>query len=422
MEIPDRNTRGVPPGFDSRLEQPYKAQMQASPDPNPAAGPAGPLDLAAGISPNPTALSATGLSELVETAYRASLKREEGRYPSFQLFSPLAGGPEPVLDLRFSPPQPFCLNTLHRLSPGIPPGPYAFVVKQGRDGLRTEGVARVEYSGFAALRGRIDYHGGTLFPGLSLHVSAPARMRAVLLPQDGPAIYLELKEGRLALCHDNAFSPVFLPLCRRAAGLLAHGAEDVGSLASLVKATLARVFSLAVTAGHGGLFVFLPSGQPDGAGIEGLLSPGVGVAWPNLGRVAQNLAGAGGNLAVHLEQWDTATRVTAQASCVDGAVILDAALSVRGFRVELLARDEERLPDCVSLSPDTSNPVAIGVVDLAAFGTRHRSAARFCSRLPGAVVVAISQDGEMREFVRLPDGRIGVCGPLIPMSVSAPVA
>jgi len=36
--------------------------------------------------------------------------------------------------------------------------------------------------------------------------------------------------------------------------------------------------------------------------------------------------------------------------------------------------------------------------------------------------VVVSQDGEMREFVRLPDGRVGVCGPLAPMSVSAPAA
>ena len=396
--------------------------MQLSCDPMPGAGPAGPLELAARLSPNAAALSDPGLVTLVETAFRASLKREEGRYPSFQLFSPLDGGPDPVLDLRFSPPQPYCLNTLHRLSPGIPPGPHAFVVKEGPEGLRVEGVARIEYSGFAALSGRIDYHGGTRFPGLSLLVSAPARMRAALLSRDGPALYLELKEGRLTTSHDNAFSPVFLPLCRRAAAVLARGREEGGALSSLVKATLARVFSLAVAAGHGGLFVFLPAGQPDDPAALGLLSPGVGVAWPNLGRLALNLAGSGGNPAVHLEQWDTATRVTAQASCVDGAVILDAALSVRGFRVELLARDEERLPVCVSLSPDASEPAPVGLVDLSAFGTRHRSAARFCARLPGAVVVAISQDGEMREFIRLPDGRVGVCGPLIPMSVSAPVA
>ena len=396
--------------------------MQASTVPQQEPEHAGPHDLAARLSPNPTMLSESGLAVLVETAYRASLKREEGRYPSFQLFSPLAGGPEPVLDLRFSPPQPYCLSTLHRLSPGIPPGPYAFVVKEGPDGLRTEGVARVEYSGFGALRGRIDYHGGTLFPGLSLHVSAPARLRAVLLSRDGPAVYLELREGQLTTCHDNAFSPVFLPLCRQAATILSHGEDAAGALPSLVKATLARVFSLAVAAGHGGMFVFLPPGPHGACGTDGLLSPGVGVAWPNLGRVAQNLAAAGGNQAVHLEQWDTATRVTAHASCVDGAVILDAALSVLGFRVELLARDEDALPVCVALSPEASEPTVTGVVDMAAFGTRHRSAARFCARLPGAVAVVVSQDGEMREFVRLPDGRVGVCGPLVPMSVSAPVA
>jgi hypothetical protein len=395
--------------------------MQASTAPTGESGPAGPLELTARLSPNPTLLSERGLVVLVETAYRASLKREEGRYPSFQLFSPLSGGPEPVLDLRFSPPQPYCLNTLHRLCPGIPPGPYAFVVKEGPDGLRTEGVARVEYSGFAALRGHIDYHGGTLFPGLSLQVCAPARMRAVVLSRDSPALYLELKEGRLTSCHDNAFSPVFLPLCRQAATVLSPGSAEPGALSGLVKATLARIFSLAVSAGHGGMFVFLPPAAQGASLADGLLSPGVGVAWPNLGRVAQNLAAAGSNLAVHLEQWDTATRVTAQASCVDGAVILDAALSVLGFRVELLARDEDALPVCASLSPEVSEPTATGELVIAAFGTRHRSAARFCARVPGAVVVVVSQDGEMREFTRLPDGRVGVCGPLVPMSVSAPV-
>jgi hypothetical protein len=396
--------------------------MQASTGCAPPSGPAGPLDLAARLFPNPSVISDRGLAMLVETAYRASLKREEGRYPSFQLFSPLASGPEPVLDLRFSPPQPCCLSTLHRLSPGIPPGPYAFVIKEGHEGLRVEGVARVEYSGFAALRGRIDYHGGTQFPGLSLGVAAPGRVRAALLSPDRSAVYLELKEGRLAVCHDNAFSPVFLPLCRQAAQALTHGADDPGTLPSLVKATLARVFALAVAAGHGGMFVFLPPGRAEAAAAEALLSPGVGVAWPNLGRVAQNLAAAGGGLAVHLEQWDTATRVTAQASCVDGAVILDAALSVRCFRVELLARNEDALPVCVCLSPESTEQVATASLDINAFGTRHRSAARFVATAPGAVAVVVSQDGEMREFVRLPDGRVGVCGPLTPMSVSAPAA
>ncbi|HML56264.1 MAG TPA: DNA integrity scanning protein DisA nucleotide-binding domain protein [Solidesulfovibrio magneticus] len=396
--------------------------MQASTAFAPTSGPAGPLELAARLIPNPSVLSDRGLAALVETAYRASLKREEGRYPSFQLFSPLAGGAEPVLDLRFSPPQPCTLPTLHRLSPGIPPGPYAFVAKEGPEGLRLEGVSKVEYSGFAALRGRIDYHGGTQFPGLSLSVSAPGKLRASLVCPDQPALYLELREGRLSVCHDNAFSPVFLPLCRQAAQTLTHGAEDSGALASLVKATLARVFALAVAAGHGGMFVFLPPGRAEAAAARTLLSPGVGVAWPNLGRVAQNLAGAGGGQAVHLEQWDTATRVTAQASCVDGAVILDAALSVQAFRVELLARDEDALPLCLSLSPQSTELVPTASLDIAGFGTRHRSAARYVARASGAVAVVVSQDGEMREFVRLPDGRVGVCGPLAPMSVSAPAA
>ena len=383
---------------------------------------AGHVELAARLCPNQTALTDAGLALLVETAFRASLKREEGRYPSFQLFAPLAEGPEPLLDMRFSSPLPLCVATLHRLSPGIPPRPYAFVVREGPAGLWLEGVARVEYSGFAALRGRLDYHGGTLFPGLSLQVAGPARIRAVLFSSDAPVRYLELREGGLSVSHDNAFSPVFLPLCRQAAAVLATGAgEACGPLSSLVKATLARVFSLAVAAGHGGMFVFLPPGFGGVAGHPGLMTPGVGVSWPNLGRVACNLASEQPHYATHVEQWETATRVTAQASCVDGAVILDAALSVLAFRVELLARQDEGLPRCVSLVPDDSEPIPAEPVDIAGFGTRHRSAVRFCANVPAAVAVVVSQDGEMRECVRLPDGRVGICGPLIPMSVSSPL-
>lgn len=384
------------------------------------ATPAGPLELAASLCPNQTVLSDARLTELVDLAFRVSLKREEGRYPSFQLFAPLRDADEPVLDMRFSPPLPLSMEILHRVSPGIPPRPYAFVVKEGPEGLRLEGAARVEYSGFAALRGRLDFHGGTLFPGLALHVAGPARLRTALFSRDDPVKYLELKEGRLTVSYDNAFSPIFLPLCRQGAAVLSRGEENAGSLPSLVKATLARVFSLAVAAGHGGMFVFLPPGV-DRASLGGRLSGGVGVSWPNLGRVAVNLASRGPHDGGHMEQWETATRVTAQASCVDGAVILDASFSVLGFRVELCGRREEQLPSCLDLDPRCSEPTALGPVQLSSFGTRHRSAARFCAAVPGAVAVVVSQDGEMREMAGLPDGQVGVCGPLTPMSVSSPL-
>jgi hypothetical protein len=137
--------------------------------------------------------------------------------------------------------------------------------------------------------------------------------------------------------------------------------------------------------------------------------------------VAVNLASGETHHATHVEQWETATRITAQASSVDGAVVLDAALSVLGFRVELCAREDERLPECVALDPESSEPRPMGLVRLTAFGTRHRSAARFCARVPGAVAMVVSQDGETRELMRLPDGRVGVCGPLTPMTVSSPL-
>jgi|GEM_PF-2233496 len=394
--------------------------VHSSPSPHVCTPVVGPAELAAELCPNQTVLSDEGLRCLVETAFRTSLKQEEGRYPSFQLFAPLRGAAEPLLDMRFSPPLALSMDVLHRVSPGIPPRPYAFVVKEGPDGLRLEGAARVEYSGFTALRGRLDYHGGTLFPGLSLHVAGPARIRTALFSSDAPVRYLELREGRLTRSHDNAFSPIFLPLCRQAAALLSRDAPDAASVPGVVKATLARVLSLAVAAGHGGMFVFLPPGM-DLTAAGAVLSPGVGVSWPHLGRVAVNLALAQAHQVTYAEQWETATRMAARASCVDGAVVLDAALSMLAFRVELCAREDESLPACVALDPESSEPLTLDPVQLSAFGTRHRSAARFCAKVPGAVAMVVSQDGETRELTRLPDGRVGVCGPLTPMTVSSPL-
>ena len=57
---------------------------------------AGPLELAASLCPNQTVLSDAKLTELVDLAFRVSLKREEGRYPSFQLFAPLRNADEPM--------------------------------------------------------------------------------------------------------------------------------------------------------------------------------------------------------------------------------------------------------------------------------------------------------------------------------------
>ncbi|NJO50664.1 MAG: hypothetical protein HC840_15825 [Leptolyngbyaceae cyanobacterium RM2_2_4] len=54
------------------------------------------------------------------------------------------------------------------------------------------------------------------------------------------------------------------------------------------------------------------------------------------------------------------------------------------------------------------------------FGTRHRSAARFCGKVPGAVIFVVSQDGDIRLFVHMDNGKVGIGDPFRPLPGSSP--
>src|SRR6185295_2406861 len=73
---------------------------------------------------------------------------------------------------------------------------------------------------------------------------------------------------------------------------------------------------------------------------------------------------------------DTVDRATS----VDGCVVLTRKLQLLGFGGEI------RVPTEHSLDEDRHT------------GTRHRSAARFCKKFPGAIALVVSQDGQVSIF------------------------
>jgi len=84
---------------------------------------------------------------------------------------------------------------------------------------------------------------------------------------------------------------------------------------------------------------------------------------------------------------------------VDGLVVLDANLSVRGYGVEIMNAQEpgnlfmagDRMATGSKLRPASYNH----------FGTRHRSMMRYCFQHPGSIGFVISQDGEVRVVTKL---------------------
>jgi hypothetical protein len=94
-------------------------------------------------------------------------------------------------------------------------------------------------------------------------------------------------------------------------------------------------------------------------------------------------------------------RFIASLSRVDGAVIMDRALSVRGYGAIIQAED---LPVSVWFAGDVRGRVAdLRRVNPRHFGTRHQSMMRYCHSHPGSVGFVVSQDGDVRAMMRVRD-------------------
>ena len=79
---------------------------------------------------------------------------------------------------------------------------------------------------------------------------------------------------------------------------------------------------------------------------------------------------------------------------VDGLVVMDPNLAVRGYGVEIKNWQE---PDNLFIATDRmATPAKLRPASYNHFGTRHRSMMRYCYQNPGSIGFVVSQDGEVR--------------------------
>lgn len=92
-------------------------------------------------------------------------------------------------------------------------------------------------------------------------------------------------------------------------------------------------------------------------------------------------------------------RFISSLSCIDGAILSTPDLKIRGFGVEILTRQD---PRSVYLSRDPQpRPSTVRPVDPNHYGMRHRSMMRYCYSHPGSVGFVVSQDSEIRAMSRV---------------------
>lgn len=92
---------------------------------------------------------------------------------------------------------------------------------------------------------------------------------------------------------------------------------------------------------------------------------------------------------------DVAQAIAAM-TAVDGAVIMDNRFNVMGFGAEVIASSPSLTE--ISLCSDSKS---LSRSSIEAFGTRHRSAFRFCSSLEDSVAFVVSQDGGVKAVKRV---------------------
>jgi hypothetical protein len=370
-------------------------------------------------------LSKNGLTNLIDLAFKVSLKKEESRYPRFQIYIPVSR--YKIEDfhflVRFDPPIALNVSTLHRISSGIPPRPYALYLRES-DSEKTidaYGFIRIETfdtkltSTSKALSLRI-------YPGLILSIEEPGVLN-VLLFNDIPLIIpptLALRHGKIEINYNTTTTPIVKHIYADIERNIV-GKNKQGNLSSEISKHIASIWSyilsLAVDFRQGGQFIILPSDfLLDGIQDFKPLDVNYRATEPDLGVQIADLVTAEQIQNKYQSLLDSA-RAIAKLSTADGCIVFDRGLRLLGFKGEVLVREN---PECVELNLASETLEEIGSFDINQFGTRHRSAARFCGKVPGGVAFVVSQDGDIRLFMHIDDRKVGVGGPFRPVPGLSP--
>ncbi|MBV7543590.1 diadenylate cyclase [Acidovorax sp. sic0104] len=93
-----------------------------------------------------------------------------------------------------------------------------------------------------------------------------------------------------------------------------------------------------------------------------------------------------------------AVRFIASLSAVDGALVITDRFRVLGFGAEVIAQSPTLRDVQIAMNPEatTKQPVSIET-----YGTRHRSAFRFCSTYEDGIAFIVSSDGGVKATKRI---------------------
>jgi sensor domain DACNV-containing protein len=373
-------------------------------------------------------LSSALLEEALSAAFQASLMAEEARATRFRLLLtrpeqlPEVGVPnQGVLRLRFDRTRALNADELRRLAPAVP-FETALIGAHAEEGkLRIWGVA---HSGPAWLAPT--WGGRSVVPNWTydpiIHVTAPGQLAVRCAGQ----LIGALERGLLVDAALDVFDSNWLPaLFERErevvqaehAALQARVASPTTVQHSLIgkvaQQMLRRAIQLVRGARHGGLILIVDTAaSAQSAPLRGLrLKYSLTQDEPShryrtlLFQILEAVAATSAkdsvgwldfasNQSSRFEELEQAvfeqSRVLANLTAIDGALVLDKRFGVLAFGAEVSA--ELPTPDRVWRALDTEGRVR-KPEEVENVGTRHRAAYRFVNDHPDGLAVVISQDG-----------------------------
>jgi hypothetical protein len=341
------------------------------------------------------------LEELVSVTFFAGLERYEAeRHPVRVVFSgatpaeavpsdPPAGGVSDVpatyrwKALRFNEPRPFSVRELTKLTVAADEERIYTMVQLVGGVLAITGLAR---------------EGGTFEgdPFIKLIVPKPGGLSV----RSGRERLLEYEHGSVISFAEDLLL---------AEGVVRTGLEEIARRDEVDRQTVpdylysiqAIVREMAAH-GYGGILVVSPEHDPDLPTADAYhLAPHASLA--SLLKLSHLLNGAAGQPGGRRDLLRSAflTEITrtieeiGALTAIDGAAVLNPALALIGFGVTLPVSGEMVITEAADPHGQVCKPY-----DVVSRGTRHRAAATYANRHPGAVVFVASEDGPVTCFFR----------------------
>ena len=376
-------------------------------------------------------ISKQGVRKLLALSFNASLMPEEGMYPQFRLVirQPhdwfFVSAFKKSIQLKE-------VEVLRRLSPAFSHHESALWVMEHNGKLWCKGIMNISQVGLETRTGRPEFSSNSGPPSLHIQIKGPGH----IIVDDGPANSYELRAGRIRQITPFYTIPAITILEDELGKTLMErvvekegtearkyfgGDHGIGTLAIQM---LSKIFRASCNMRRGSAFLILPNSDRsledydikcnyEMTGLD--IGNDIVEFWISCVKHAKVLKTDNDRAVKSWNQRNakllTNVEILANLGSVDGCVVLNRTLSLRGFGGEITLTDA----DAKKSSTRFRNAKNGKYITYKNFmrdigGTRHKSAARFCKVHDGVIAFVVSQEGELRVLYN--DGDVYGFGPI----------